>query len=29
MKLNEEKIDDVVPALLYLTTFKDTPRLRA
>jgi hypothetical protein len=29
MEVNEEKIDDMVLALLYLTTFEDKPRLRA
>jgi Domain of unknown function (DUF6429) len=29
MDVNEEKIDDMVLALLYLTTFQDKPRLRA
>ena len=29
MEVNEEKVDDMVLALLYLTTFKDKPRLRA
>jgi hypothetical protein len=29
MEINEEKVDDMVLALLYLTTFKDKPRLRA
>src|SRR5580704_10684356 len=29
MDVNEEKIDDMVLALLYLTTFEDKPRLRA
>ena len=28
MDINEEKIDDMVLALLYLTTFEDKPRLR-
>jgi hypothetical protein len=29
MDIDEEKIDDVVLALLYLTTFEDKPGLRA
>lgn len=29
MEINEEKVDDMVLALLYLTTFEDKPRLRA
>jgi hypothetical protein len=29
MDVNEKKIDDMVLALLYLTTFEDKPRLRA
>ena len=29
MEVNEEKVDDMVLALLYLTTFNDKPRLRA
>ena len=29
MDVNEEKIDDMVLALLYLTTFEDKPGLRA
>jgi hypothetical protein len=29
MEIDEEKIDDMVLALLYLTTFKDKPRWRA
>ena len=29
MEIDEEKIDDMVLALLYLTTFNDKPRLRA
>jgi hypothetical protein len=29
MKIDEAKVDDMVLALLYLTTFKDKPRLRA
>jgi len=29
MKADEDKIDDMVLALLYLTTFEDKPRLRA
>lgn len=29
MGVNEEKVDDMVLALLYLTTFEDKPRLRA
>ena len=29
MDLHEEKVDDVVLALLYVTTFEDKPRLRA
>src|ERR1700674_485421 len=29
MEVNEEKVDDMVLALLYLTTFEDKPRLRA
>ena len=29
MAIDEQKIDDVVLALLYLTTFEDKPRLRA
>jgi hypothetical protein len=29
MEMDEEKIDDAVLALLYLTTFKDKPRWRA
>jgi hypothetical protein len=28
MEVDEEKIDDVVLALLYLTTFENKPRLR-
>ena len=29
MGVNDEKVDDMVLALLYLTTFEDKPRLRA
>ena len=29
MEVNEDKIDDMVLALLYLTTFEYKPRLRA
>ena len=29
MEIDEEKVDDTVLALLFLTTFKDKPRLRA
>jgi hypothetical protein len=29
MEVNEEKVDDMVLALLHLTTFEDKPRLRA
>ena len=29
MDVNEEKVDDMVLALLLLTTFRDKPRLRA
>ena len=29
MEVDEEKVDDMVLALLYLTTFEDKPRLRA
>jgi len=29
MDVDEEKVDDMVLALLYLTTFEDKPRLRA
>jgi Domain of unknown function (DUF6429) len=29
MEVDEEKVDDMVLALLYLTTFQDKPRLRA
>jgi hypothetical protein len=29
MEVNEEKVDDMVLALLFLTTFNDKPRLRA
>jgi hypothetical protein len=29
MEIDEEKVDDMVLALLYLTTFEDEPRLRA
>ena len=29
MDIDEEKVDDMVLALLYLTTFEDKPRLRA
>jgi len=29
MEVDQEKIDDMVPALLYLTSFEDKPRLRA
>ena len=29
MEVNKDKIDDMVLALLYLTTFEDRPRLRA
>ena len=29
MEIDEEKVDDMVLALLYLTTFKDKPRWRA
>jgi hypothetical protein len=29
MEIDEEKVDEVVLALLYLTTFKDKPRWRA
>ena len=29
MEVGQEKIDDMVLALLYLTTFDDKPRLRA
>ena len=29
MEVDQEKIDDMVLALLYLTTFEDKPRLRA
>jgi hypothetical protein len=29
MEVNEEEIDDMVLALLYLTTFEDKPGLRA
>ena len=29
MEINEEKVDEAVLALLYLTTFKDKPRWRA
>jgi hypothetical protein len=29
MEVDEEKIDEMVLALLYLTTFEDKPRLRA
>ena len=29
MEVDEEKIDDIVLALLYLTTFENKPRLRA
>ena len=29
MEIDEEKVDEVVLALLYLTTFKDIPRCRA
>ena len=29
MEVDQEKIDDMVLALLYLTTFDDKPRLRA
>ena len=28
-EVDEEKVDDMVLALLYLTTFEDKPRLRA
>ena len=29
MEIDEEKVDDMVLGLLYLTTFEDKPRLRA
>ena len=29
MEVNEEKVDDMVLALLFLTTFRDKPSLRA
>ena len=29
MEVDEEKVDDMVLALLYLTIFEDKPRLRA
>ena len=29
LDVDEEKVDDMVLALLYLTTFEDKPRLRA
>jgi hypothetical protein len=29
MEVNKDKIDDMVLALLYLTTFEDKPGLRA
>jgi hypothetical protein len=29
MEIDEEKVDDMVLALLYLTTFEDKPWLRA
>ena len=29
MDVDEDKVDDMVLALLYLTTFEDKPRLRA
>jgi hypothetical protein len=29
MEIDEEKVDDTVLALLFLTTFRDKPRLRA
>jgi hypothetical protein len=29
MDIDEEKVDNMVLALLYLTTFEDKPRLRA
>jgi hypothetical protein len=29
MGIDEDKVDDMVLALLYLTTFEDKPRLRA
>ena len=29
MEINEEKVDDMVLALLFLSTFPDKPRLRA
>jgi len=29
VEVNEEKVDDMVLALLSLTTFEDKPRLRA
>jgi uncharacterized protein DUF6429 len=29
MEIDEEKVDEAVLALLYLTTFKDKPRWRA
>jgi Domain of unknown function (DUF6429) len=29
MDIDEDKVDDMVLALLYLTTFEDKPRLRA
>ena len=29
MHVDEDKVDDMVLALLYLTTFEDKPRLRA
>lgn len=29
MEIDEEKVDETVLALLYLTTFKDKPRWRA
>jgi Domain of unknown function (DUF6429) len=29
MEIDEEKVDEVVLALLYLTSFKDKPRWRA
>jgi hypothetical protein len=28
MEIDEDKVDDMVLALLYLTTFEDKPRLR-